>query len=159
ANSFAATCNATLGCPQFALVVARETSPGVWSSEDVPASMTGGDLNGHYGVGLAFDSSGNPAVAYMGGDTSQNDPEFSDNRWKDFATGAALPSDLVVARKSGSTWTRTTLATSSDNIVSDFAQTTSHVDDNGPVVGLWAGVAFDSGGAMHVIHRDVHFGS
>ncbi|HUJ26860.1 MAG TPA: hypothetical protein VLW85_12630 [Myxococcales bacterium] len=157
ANSFDATCNQTLGCPQFALVVARETSPGTWTTEDVPASLTGGDLNGHYGVSLAFDNQGNPAVVYMGGDTSQNDPEFSDNRWKDFATGAPLPSDWVVARKSGSTWSKTTLATSSDSIVSDAAQIGSQVDDNGPVVGLWAGIVFDADGTFHGVHRDVHF--
>jgi hypothetical protein len=153
------TCNADAGCPAYALIVARETSPGTWTTEQVPASIDGGELTGHFGVSLAFDPSGEPAVSYMGGNTSHNDPHFPDDRWTDFLTGARLPSDLVVARKSGTTWTRTTLATSSDSIATDFATTSSHVDDNGPVTGLWSGIAFDSGGTLHALTRDVHYGS
>jgi len=159
-NAFAATCNADAGCPQFALMVARETSTGTWSTEQVPAALDGGELTGHVGLSLAFDPSGNPAVAYQGGDSSDNDPLFPDDRWHDLLTGAHLPSDLVVAHKSGGTWVKTTLATSSNSIVADFSATQpSHVDDNGPVAGAWAGLIFDTDGSLHVVHRDLHFGS
>jgi hypothetical protein len=156
-NVFVATCNADAGCPQYALMVARETSPGTWNTEQVPAALDGGELNGHVGLTLAFDPSGNPAVAYQGGDSSDNDPSFPDDRYHDFLTGARLPSDLVIARKSGSTWTKTTLATSSNSIAADFAVTNSNIDDHGPVAGAWAGLIFDADGSFHVIHRDMHF--
>ncbi|HEX4383646.1 MAG TPA: hypothetical protein VH083_11870, partial [Myxococcales bacterium] len=154
------------GCPQYALVIARESSTGAWTTEQVPAALDGGSLTGHYGLSLAFDPQNNPAVAYMGGDISFNDPDgVHDDRWiaslasGDGPTAARLPSDLVIARKSGTTWTRTTLATSSDSIVSDKAQTTSNVDDQGAVTGLWASLLFDSDSSFHVVTRDVHFGA
>ena len=163
-NVFISGCSADAGCPQYALIIAREAS-GVWTTEKVPAALDGGSLTGHFGLSLAFDPQGNPAVAYMGGDISFKDPDFPDDRWiagaasGDGPTAARLPSDLVIARKSGSTWTRTTLATGSGSLVTDFAQTTSHIDDNGPVTGLWAGLMFDPDGSFHAVTRDVHFGA
>jgi hypothetical protein len=167
-NVFLSACNADAGCPQYALIIARESSTGAWTTEQVPAALDGGSLTGHYGLSLAFDPQNNPAVAYMGGDISFNDPDgVHDDRWiaslasGDGPTAARLPSDLVIARKSGTTWTRTTLATSSDSIVSDKAQTTSNVDDQGAVTGLWASLLFDPSldGSFHVVTRDVHFGA
>ncbi|HEX4384976.1 MAG TPA: hypothetical protein VH083_18585 [Myxococcales bacterium] len=168
-NVFLSACNADAGCPQYALVIARESSTGAWTTEQVPAALDGGSLTGHYGLSLAFDPQNNPAVAYMGGDISFNDPDgVHDDRWiaslasGDGPTAARLPSDLVIARKSGTTWTRTTLATSSDSIVSDKAQTTSSVDDQGAVTGLWAGLIFDktpNSNSFHVVTRDLHFGA
>jgi hypothetical protein len=168
ANVFISACNADAGCPQYALIVARESSNGVWTTEQVPAALDGGSLTGHYGLSLAFDPQNNPAVAYMGGDISFNDPDgVLDDRWiaslasGDGPTAARLPSDLVIARKSGASWVKTTLATSSDSIVSDFnaANQPSHVDDQGAVTGLWAGLTFDSDSSFHVVTRDVHFGA
>ncbi len=139
---------------QDELIVARETAPGVWSSESVPAGPDGGTLAGHYGLGLAFDPMGNPAVAYLGGET-RDSKQPPDERWHDFNTGVPLPSDAMMARKSGGAWTQTTLGNASDS----YVHTGFAVDDQGGIVGLWSALAFDSSGVAHVVQRDVHFAS
>lgn len=140
----------------FAIVYAHETSPGVWAEETISnAAGDGGTyLTGHYGLALAYDPSGNPAITYMGGGITEAKPG-ADGRWHNFATGLSMPSDSVMIRKSGSAWTKTTLGTLSNS----FVTTGNAVDDNGVVIGLWSAVAFGSDGTAHVVQRDLHYGS
>lgn len=142
------------------LVVARETAPGTWTSEVVPAALDGGSLTGHYGLGLAFDPGGNPAVAYLGGESPDTKTPI-DHRWHDLLTGVPLPSDSVVARRGASGWQRTTLGQYSNSFVSTSCKTdgTCPVDNQGSTIGLWSALAFSPDGALHVVQRDVHFGS
>lgn len=142
------------GPGRYPLILARETAPGTWSTEVVPASLDGGTLTGHYGLGLAFNPDGAPALAYLGGQAA-DDKSPVDHRWHDFETGDPLPSDAVLARKTSAGWTRQTLGSKSDS----FVHTGFAVDDQGSELGLWAGVAFSPDGVAHVIQRDVHFGS
>lgn len=147
------------GPAKYAIVVARETSPGAWSQETLNASADGGVyLTGHYGLGLAFDPGGNPAVTYMGGTTSQSK---GDGRWTDFtdSSGLLLPSDSILARKAGSTWTQTTLGTHSNSFITSNCSPAPCVDDQGVVIGLWSAVGFSADGTAHVVQRDVHYGS
>ena len=137
----------------YPLTLARELTPGTWTTETVPAAIDGGALTGHFGVALAFDASGNPLLAYVGGHGTLGDAP-PDGRWNDLGTGLQLPSDAVLARKSGAAWTRYSLGTMSNSFVADGLA----VDDQGGVIGLWPAIAVDPSGAIHVVQRDVHFG-
>jgi hypothetical protein len=138
----------------YPLILARELSDGVWTKEVVPAAIDGGAVTGHYGVALAFDSSGNPLVTYQGG-VRGVDKGVGDDRWHNNATGLRMPADSVLARKSGGAWTRSiTLSQLSNAWVTDgFA-----VDDQGEIVGLWSAMAVDNAGTVHVVQQDSHFG-
>ncbi|MBS2025358.1 MAG: hypothetical protein JST92_23400 [Deltaproteobacteria bacterium] len=140
----------------FAIVYAHETSPGVWAEETIAnAAGDGGTyLTGHYGLALAYDPSGNPAITYMGGGITEAKPGM-DGRWHNFATGLSMPSDSVMIRKSGSAWTKTTLGTMSNS----FVTTGNSVDDQGVVLGLWSALAYTNDGIAHVVQRDIHYGN
>jgi|GEM_PF-5582320 len=146
--------------PTDELIVARELTPGNWTSEVVPAALDGGSLTGHYGLGLAFDFSGNPAVAYLGGE-SPDTKKPADHRWHDLLTGYPLPSDSVIARRGPGGWQRTTLGQYSNSFVTTSckADGTCPVDNEGSTIGLSSALAFSPDGALHVVQRDVHFGS
>jgi hypothetical protein len=137
----------------YPLVVARELTDGTWSKETVPAALDGGAVTGHYGLGLAFDPQGNPLVTYQGGQAGF-DKGVHDDRWHNNTTGQRLPADAVLAKKSGSAWTRYTLAQLSNSWVTDGQA----VDDQGEIVGLWSAVAVDGAGTVHVVQQDAHFG-
>lgn len=145
---------------RFQLVVARSKGAGDWSREVVAIPASASDLpglpqlTGHYGLSLAFDADGQPALAFLGGGNAVNKP-MGDGRWTNFDTGEPLPSSAVIMRKTSSGWTSTTVAASSGDIVS----TGYAVDDTGVVTGLWAALAFDATGAAHAFFRDLHFGS
>ncbi len=137
----------------YPLVVARELTDGAWTKETVPAALDGGAVTGHYGLGLAFDTQGNPHVTYQGGQAGA-DKGVHDDRWHNNTTGQRLPADAVLAKKSGGAWTRYTLAQLSNSWVTD----NQPVDDQGEIVGLWSAVAVDNAGTVHVVQQDAHFG-
>jgi hypothetical protein len=140
------------GVPTYPLTLLRETTPGSWSGEVVPAALDGGALEHNFGLGLTFDGQGNPVVSYAGG-LAPDDKSPADGRWH--FDGYPAPSDSVVARKSGSGWTRYTLGSYSNS----FAASGFAVDDQGSVVGLHSSVGVDSTGKVHVVQRDVHYGN
>lgn len=109
-------------------------------------------LTGHFGVSLAIDSIGAPAVSYLGGGTADAE---GDGRWKSFDTGESLPSDAVVSRRTAAGWQQSIVARLSNSVVT----TGFPIDDNGVVTGLWSALAFGADGGLHVAFRDMHFGS
>jgi hypothetical protein len=137
----------------YPLILARELSDGAWTQETVPAALDGGSVTGHYGLALTFDTQGNPLVTYQGG-VNGIDKGVKDDRWHNFATGQRMPADAVLAKKSGGTWTKYTLAQLSNSWVTD----NNAVDDQGEIVGLWSAIAVDNTGTVHVVQQDVHFG-
>jgi hypothetical protein len=145
---------------RFQLVLARDDGTGAWTSENVAIPADASDLpsvpelTGHFGLALAFDPAGNPALAFLGGGNADL-KTMGDGRWTSFVTGEPLPSSAVVMRRTAAGWTSSTVAEYSSSIVS----TGYAVDDTGVVTGLWAGLAFDQTGFLHAVFRDIHFGS
>jgi hypothetical protein len=144
----------------FEPVIARDDGHGNWTQEviSIPASQSDlasvPELTGHYGMALAFDSQGNPWIAFLGGGNADL-KTMGDGRWTNFDTGQPLPSSAVLMNKVGGTWNSTTVAEYSNSIVT----TGFMVDDEGVVTGLWAGLALDEMGTVHAFYRDIHFGS
>ncbi len=91
-----------------------------------------------FGISVAFQQSGEPAVAYLGGG--------SDNSvyW--------LNSDAIVATRSGGTWTEQTVARRGDE-----ANCGNPVSDRGVLVGLSPALLFD-GANRYLVWRDGHDG-
>jgi len=137
----------------YSLVLARELTDGNWTRETLPANVDGGtSLTGRFGASLAFEAAGNPVIAYLGGEAADVQ-RGNDGRWNSLENGASLPSDAVLIRKSGGTWTQQVAATLSDSI----ASTPYAVDNQGAVTGLWPALAIASDGGVHLAVRDIHF--
>ncbi len=97
------------------------------------------------GVSVAFDPvSGEPVVAYLGGD-------------KGFVVGMSIfwfQSDAAVAvRTNGTTWTEQVIARTGDQITCG-----NGVSDRGFLVGLWPSITYDAAGKFLVAYRDCHDG-
>lgn len=91
-----------------------------------------------YGVSLAFQPSGEPAVAYLGGGSDMSAYWFQ--------------SDAVVSFRNGGTWTTETAVT-----MGDEANCGSPVSDRGFVVGLFPSLVF-IGNTAYLAYRDGHDG-
>lgn len=91
-----------------------------------------------FGVSLAYDSKGDPIVAWLGG-------EAFGMFWTE--------SDLAVATRSGGTWTTEVVVRTGDQAVSGIP-----TSDLGDVVGLWPAIAVGPDDRLFVAYRDVHFG-
>jgi hypothetical protein len=96
------------------------------------------------GVTAAFDpANGEPVVGYLGGPTDLNMSIF----W--------FQNDAVVSRRSGGTWTESSIATTGGQNTGACAMTTSGV---GSIIGLWPASAFGADGRYYQSYRDVHSG-
>jgi hypothetical protein len=94
-----------------------------------------------FGLSLAFDANGRPAVAYLGGGNEINSPYW-------------FQSDAVVAyRGAAGGWTERQAAVSGDQAVAG-----NPVSDRGAVVGLHPALVFNSGNQAILVYRDVHGG-
>jgi hypothetical protein len=94
------------------------------------------------GLALAFEpSSGDPVVAYLGGNTTLGTSVF----W--------FQNDAVISRRRNGVWTETVMATTGDQITCG-----NIVSDRGFLVGLWPALAFDAAGKMYFAYRDGHDG-
>jgi hypothetical protein len=93
------------------------------------------------GIALAFQSNGEPAVAYLGGPNKNASPYwFQQNATVDF-------------RRGGSTWTEEVVDTmSADTPPPDM----NPVDMSGFCVGAWPALAFDDAGTAYFAYRDIH---
>ncbi|MBI4822060.1 MAG: hypothetical protein HY791_37730 [Deltaproteobacteria bacterium] len=119
------------------------------SNDFTPEEVIRVDLLNLNGISLAFDDSGNPAIAFMGG-----------------AEGAYRcgGTDVMLARKSGAAWT--TNMVDSDGMATPvfqedvdscaFYQNTCNAGGQ-DVVGPWPALAFASGQPA-IAYRDIHFG-
>lgn len=93
------------------------------------------------GVSVAFQGNGQPAVGYLGGTLDQ---AVSTSWWQH---------DAVVSYRSGTgTWTEQIAVSNSGEAVAG-----NPTSDNGVIVGLYTGLAFD-GNHAYLVYRDVHYG-
>lgn len=93
-----------------------------------------------YGLSLAFDSNGRPAVAYLGGP-------------RDTAAAFWFQNDMAVSFRSGANqWTESVAVSMGDQAVAGNA-----VSDSGTVVGINPSLVFNGTQAI-VAYRDVHQG-
>ncbi len=108
-----------------------------WTFEDVDDPAVAYDPTG---AGLAWDAAGNALVAYNGGEPSG------------ILCGA---DDMVVATRSGGTWTSATIEADSGESASGEA-----ASDAGYVVGGYPAIAVDpASGTIATVFKDTHFGS
>jgi len=106
-----------------------------WDVETVEEPVV---VVGPTGVDLAFDTDGNPALAFTGGE-----PEMQ-------FCGA---NDAVFGVRENGQWSFDTASSmSGDSATGDEAS------DAGFIVGLWPALAFDPDGNPAVVHKDMHFG-
>lgn len=91
-----------------------------------------------YGVSVAFQGSGEPAVAYLGGGADQSAYWFQ--------------SDAVVSFRSGGTWTERLVAARGNEVSCG-----NPVSDRGFLVGLFPALVFD-GAKGYLAYRDTHDG-
>ncbi len=92
-----------------------------------------------YGVSVAFQTSGEPAIAYLGGMAQ--------------ASAFWFQNDLLIAYRNGGTWTKQTVTTQGSDCPCPQAMTASR----GFLVGLFPSLAF-SGTTAFVSYRDGHDG-
>lgn len=115
-----------------------------WRQGTVSAVETLRFVQRRVGVSAAFQPGGQPAVAFLGGDTA-------------FVPGMSIfwfQNDAVVATRSAAgAWTETTVATTGDQ-----AACGNPVSDRGLLVGLWPSLVFDPAGTMYFAWRDGHDG-
>ena len=133
---------------RYEIVYAYEKDDGTFAKE-VAATV---DLLNLQGVGLAFDSAGNPGIAYMGGTEAA------------YRCGGT---DAMLTRRTGANaWTVSTVAVDgnddpvmNDSYQDDAAQCAAYQDTChvGDVVGTWPSIVF-SGTDPWVVYQDIHFG-
>ncbi len=128
---------------QWDLLYSESRAGGAFTAPERVATVTVQNLSG---VALAFDDSGNPAVAYMSGEDGS------------YRCGGT---DLVLSRKSGASWTTTTI--DGDGNATPFFEedamacaNSQNVCNSGDTVGEWPALAF-VGGVPVVAYRDIHF--
>jgi hypothetical protein len=92
------------------------------------------------GLSLAFSPSGDPAIAYTGGEP--------DSRY--WCGG----NDAVLATRTQGQWQFDAASTLSGDSQSGLVGS-----DEGMVVGLWPALAFSASGDPAIVHKDAHFGS
>ena len=123
---------------RFDMRYASKSSGGTWETETVDSPIYP-DLEGPAGLSFAFNTNGEPSIAYNGGDV--------DGRY-DYC-GA---SNAVLITKSGGTWTPETASAESNDSTTDL-----EASQAGFGVGWWPALAYDAAGDPAIIHRDVHF--
>jgi hypothetical protein len=107
-----------------------------WSAEVVDSPTY---RFGPAGLSFAFSPSGQPAIAYKGGEPN---PAFT----------LCGSSDAVLATKAGQNWTTEAAGTDSGDSVTGLPES-----DNGYIVGVEPALAFDPDGNPAILHRDTHF--
>ena len=83
-----------------------------------------------FGVSVAYQANGDPAVAYLGGP-----PDFTETFW--------FQNDAAISFRSGGTWTERVAATDSSPPVSGSAPS-----DNGKIVGFYPALIFEGNSAV-----------
>src|SRR5215470_10821055 len=94
-----------------------------------------------FGVSVAYQVNGFPAVAYLGGP-----PDFTETFW--------FQNDAAVAYNQGGRWVEQVAATNSSP---PFANPPSGPSDNGKIVGFYPALIFEGNNAV-LAYRDGHFG-
>jgi hypothetical protein len=94
-----------------------------------------------FGVSVAYQVNGFPAVAYLGGP-----PDFTETFW--------FQNDAAVAYNQGGRWVEQVAATDSSP---PFASPPSPPSDNGKIVGFYPALIFEGNNAV-LAYRDGHFG-
>jgi len=92
-----------------------------------------------FGVSVAYQANGDPAVAYLGGP-----PDFTETFW--------FQNDAAISYRSGATWTEHVAATGSSPPVAN-----SGPSDQGKIVGFYPALIFEANNAV-LAYRDGHFG-
>ena len=95
-----------------------------------------------FGVSVAYQANGDPAVAYLGGP-----PDFTETFW--------FQNDAAIAYRTGGSWTEQVAA---QNSSPPFASPPSPPSDNGKIVGFYPALIFQGNSAV-LAYRDGHFGS
>jgi hypothetical protein len=104
---------------------------------------------GPSGVGVAFDSAGNPSVAYLGvGATPPSETCGSNDAFVTSLQGGTFSAPVQISNGSGNT---TLIASQAGNCVEGVCST-------GDVTGWWPSIGIDPSGNAMVAYRDVHFG-
>lgn len=109
-----------------------------WSAGNVSTPEVIATVQRVYGLSLTFQSSGEPAVAYLGG--GSDDSAF----W--------LQSDAAISTRSGGTWTEQVVARQGDEVLCG-----NPVSDIGFLVGLNPGLVCGAAGCT-LAYRDAHNG-
>ncbi|HET6981672.1 MAG TPA: hypothetical protein VFI53_06000 [Myxococcaceae bacterium] len=92
-----------------------------------------------FGVSVAYQANGQPAVAYLGGP-----PDFTETFW--------FQNDAAIAYYQGGRWVEQVAAANSSPPVSGSAPS-----DNGKIVGFYPALIFEGNNAV-LAYRDAHFG-
>jgi len=92
-----------------------------------------------FGVSVAYQANGDPAVAYLGGP-----PDFTETFW--------FQNDAVLSYRTGGVWNEQDAAQNSSPPVSG-----SPPSDNGKIVGFYPALIFEGNNAV-LAYRDGHFG-
>jgi hypothetical protein len=92
-----------------------------------------------FGVSVAYQANGDPAVAYLGGP-----PDFTETFW--------FQNDAAVAYRIGGNWVEQVAAANSSPPVANSAPS-----DNGKIVGFYPALIFEGNNAV-LAYRDGHFG-
>lgn len=124
---------------RFDLRYATKSSGGEWALETVDSPLYP-ELEGPAGLSLAFNSNGEPAIAYTGGE-----PDAT-------SLGYCGANDAVLVTKSGGQWSPETACVNSGDSPTDREESQA-----GFGVGWWSALAFDSTGEPAIVHQDVHF--
>lgn len=126
-----------MGTPDFDLKYVE------WRQGSVTTPETIRYVQRKVGLAIAFQPSGEPIVAFLGGDQA-------------FVPGMSIfwfQSNAVVARRNNGTWTESTIATMGGDVPCG-----STVSDRGFLVGLWPALVYDSTGKLYYAYRDGHDG-
>jgi len=94
-----------------------------------------------FGVSVAYQANGDPAVAYLGGP-----PDFTETFW--------FQNDAAISYRSGGSWTEQVAAMNSSP---PAASPPSPPSDNGKIVGFYPALIFEGNNAV-LAYRDAHFG-
>lgn len=133
-----------MGVPQGGTVADFELRYQEWNAGQISMPEVVTTVQRVFGLDLAFQPSGQPAVTYLGGDgeTGVTGPSVF---W--------LQSDAVVTRRSANgTWTEEVVVRFSNE-----APAGNPVSDTGYLVGMYAALSFD-GSTTFLAYRDAHVG-
>lgn len=132
-----------VGAPSGSSITDYELRYQEWSGGQVSQPEKVRVVQRMYGLDLAFQPNGQPAIAFLGGDNVT--PDGTSDFW--------LQSDAAITRRSASgTWTEEVVAKNGDEAIAG-----NNVSDRGPVVGLDPALAFTADGTFFA-WRDVHDG-
>jgi hypothetical protein len=115
-----------------------------WKNGTVSMPEVADKVQNRDGISIAFNpTNGEPAIAYLGGGN-----EEMSLYW--------LQTDAEINFRSAGTWTKDTAARNSMDIMCPMPNAVSNID--GPILGLWPAIGFDSTGTTYFCFRDVHNG-